>query len=73
LGEVVYPPFVTCLDIPAERVVEAAKEADLESVVVLGYDRDGDEYFASSFAGSPEVIYLMERLKKKLLEMPEEL
>ena len=73
MGEVVYPPFVTSLDIPAERVIEAAKEADLESVVVLGYDKDGDEYFSSSFAGSPEVIYLMERLKKKLLEMPEEL
>ena len=73
MGEVVTPNFMTRLDVPADRVLEAALEADLEGVVILGYRKeDESEYFASSIAGSPEIIWLIERLKKRLLEMPEE-
>lgn len=67
-GNVVYPSFVTRLDIPAERVV-AAVPSEMQSVVIMGYDADGDEYFASSIADGGTVLWLMERMKLALLKV----
>lgn len=60
---------VTRLDLSAERILQAAIDAKIESAVVLGYDADGEFYFASTKADGGEVIWLMEIAKKKLLEM----
>lgn len=73
MGEVVTLSAPTRLDLPVDRVIDAAKEAGLQTVVILGYDRDGDEYFASSYADGGNVLWLMRRCEKKLLEMPEKL
>jgi hypothetical protein len=62
---------VTLRDLPAEQVIEGAAEKGLQSVVVLGYDADGDEYFASSIADGADVLWLMERLKQRLLGVPD--
>ena len=45
MGDVVNLDTVTRLDIPAERVLEKAIERGLQSVVVIGYDNDGEEFF----------------------------
>lgn len=71
MGEVVDGDFITRLDIPAERVLRKALEADLTTVVVVGYDSDGDEYFASSAADGGDALWLIERCKKQLLEVPD--
>ena len=73
MGKVVTFNGVTRLDIPAERVLNAVLEADLEKVVVIGYAKDGSEYFASSIADGGTVLWLMERLKLQLLnvQLPE--
>lgn len=68
MGEVVLLNNITKLDLPADRVLEAAIEK-LDKVVVIGYEKDGDEYFASSIADGAEVLWLLERLKKKLLDV----
>lgn len=70
MGKVIPLNNVTRLDMPADRVLEAAI-GKLEKVVVLGYDEDGDEYFASSVADGGTVLWLMERLKLKLLTVQE--
>lgn len=57
---------ITRLDIPAERVLEAAKD-HLEHAVILGWDSDDKLYFASTFADGGEVIWLLEKAKKELL------
>lgn len=57
---------VTRLDLPPDRVLQQAVGA-LESVVILGYDRDGLEYFASSLADGSDVLWLLERCKRQLL------
>jgi len=57
----------TRLDIPAERVLNAALEADLSEVVILGRDQEGNEYFASSIADGADVVWLADRLKFKLI------
>lgn len=63
---------ITRLDIPAERILEKAK-GELEKVVLLGWDNDGELYFASSFPDGGDVLWLMEKAKLKLLnvEVPE--
>lgn len=62
---------ITKLDLDPDRVLDAAL-GKLDTVVILGYDKDGDEYFASSVSDGGTVVWLMERAKMKLLAMPDE-
>lgn len=64
-------PGITKLDIPADHVLESAT-GKLEGVVVLGYTADGQEYFASSYADGGDMLWLLERAKKALLEVADE-
>ncbi|NIA72284.1 hypothetical protein HBA54_27195 [Pelagibius litoralis] len=59
---------ITKLDLPPDRVLEGAK-GKLERVVVLGFTESGDVFFASSGADGGDVIWLMEKAKKALLEV----
>jgi hypothetical protein len=68
MGDVVVLDVVTSLPLPPDRVLEAAL-GKLQTVVVIGYMEDGNEYFASSESAGPEVLWLMERAKLKLLEI----
>ncbi len=62
---------VSRLDLPPERILQCALDAKLDSAVVIGYDADGDFYFASTHADGGDVLWLMELAKKKLLELSE--
>ncbi len=59
----------TTLDIPSERVLSQAADAGLCHVVVIGYDSDRNEYFASSIADGADVLWMLERAKLKLLRV----
>ena len=62
-------PFtgVTALDLDPNQVLDQAK-GKLAGVVVLGFLDDGtDTYFASSYADGGTVLWLLEKLKLKLL------
>jgi len=59
---------LTKLDLPIDRVLDAAK-GELEGVILIGYDIKGDEYFASTYADGGDILWLIERLKKRLLEV----
>lgn len=63
---------VSRLNTPADRLLDAAK-GKLERVVIVGYDNNGAEYFASSVADGGDCLWLLERCKKKLLDKAEEL
>ena len=71
MGKVVNFTGITKLDMPPDRILEAGI-GRLEGVVILGYDKDGDEYFASSYADGGTVNWLMDRLKKQLLSVGDE-
>jgi len=60
---------ITRLNLPPDRVLDAAKGSCSGGVVVLGWDDDGSFYFASSIADGGDVVWLMEMAKKKLLEV----
>lgn len=62
-------PGITRLDgDPAITLAEAVKEG-LAHVVVIGETEDGEEYFASSVAGGPDVLWMLARAQKRLLEV----
>lgn len=69
-NNVVRLPCVTTLDLNPDVILEEAV-GKLETVVLLGYDHDGGEYFASSVADGGTVMWLMEKVKKQLLEVCE--
>lgn len=65
-GKIVVLGCETRLDIPPDRVLEGAV-GELTCVVVVGYDHDGEEYFASSTADDERILWLLERLKARVL------
>jgi hypothetical protein len=67
MGNVVTFTGITKLDLPPDRILEYAA-GKLSGVVILGYTNEGDEFFASSYADGGDVLWLLERLKKQLLE-----
>lgn len=71
MGDVVNLPVITRLDLPPERILTAALESGLDGVAIVGWDADGELYFASSMADGGEVLWLFELAKKKLLEVGE--
>lgn len=70
--DVVRLDVVTRLDIEPICVLDGAMEADLTHVVIAGYQADGSEYFASSMTDGGATLWLIERLKKRLLEIEPE-
>jgi hypothetical protein len=66
-------PFngITRLDLDPDMVLENTK-GKLEGVIIIGYDKDGQEHFASSYADGGDVLWLLERMKLRLLNIEEE-
>jgi hypothetical protein len=62
-------PFtgITTLDLDPLQVIEAAKEAGLTEVVIVGVDADGAEYFASSIADAGNAGWHLDRAKWNLM------
>lgn len=58
---------ITRLNLPADRVLESAI-GKMEGVVLLGFDKEGKLYCASSYADGGEVMWLLEMGKLQLLE-----
>lgn len=67
MGGVVDLDVVTSLDIPVERILRRATEADLDTAIVIGWDKEGELYFATSVSSGPEVLWLLEKTKANLL------
>lgn len=65
-------PGITRLKIDPDKVL-SAPVGNLTSVVVVGYDKNGAEYFAASDPSGPEVLWLLERAKLALLNIAGEM
>ena len=68
MGEVVILDCETRLDIPADRVLDAAKEDNLSVVMVIGYDPDGGLVLRTTTTKAKELVWLMELAKKLILD-----
>lgn len=60
-------PGKTRLNVNAEAILQDAIEAGVDRVVVIGYTKDDEEYFASSIADGGEALWLAERFKHVLI------
>lgn len=58
-------------DFDANIMLEAATSANLESVIIIGWDKDGDMFFSSSMGDGPECLWLIKKAEKALLEAGE--
>lgn len=67
MGKVIPFTGVTKLDLCPDTVLENTKGA-LDGFVIAGFDKDGNEYFSSTYADGGTILWLIERLKKKLLD-----
>ncbi len=67
MGDVIILDMETRLDIPAERVLQAAIDSQLKNVVLIGIDENDAYYFASSLANKETILWLVEAFKKELL------
>lgn len=72
MGDVVRFTGITTLDLDPDLVLEAAK-GQLEDVTIIGYDKEGREYFASSVADGGKVTWMLERAKYKLMKITDEM
>lgn len=71
MSNVVELPIVTRLDLDPQRVLAGALEDGMTEVVIIGYDKDGDEVFRSSLADGADALWHLERAKLKLLRVGE--
>jgi hypothetical protein len=67
MGDVIYFPGETSLDIPADRVLLPAVDADLEQVIVIGRYKDGEFYFAGTTSDVTLTNWLIDKAKKTVM------
>lgn len=60
-------PGITSHDLPPETVYDMAKEADLQDIVIIGWDADGHFYYNATTADSFKALWLLEKAKQALL------
>lgn len=65
-ADIIQGHFQTTCDIPPERILDAAKEAGLDTVFVLGWKGD-ETYFAGSSADIGAALLLFELFKRDVV------
>lgn len=66
MGKVVQFTGLTTLDHEPDQVLEAAL-GKLDTCVVIGYNKDGSQFFASSSSDGGMCMWLLEQAKAALL------
>lgn len=66
-------PFngITRLDLTPDIILENLK-GKFEGFVIAGLTAEGEEFFASTYADGGTALWLLERCKKQLLEVVDE-
>jgi hypothetical protein len=67
MGKLIPLNIATRLDVDPNRVLSEAI-GKMEGVVLMGWDTEGEIYLASSYADGGTVLWLVEQLKRKLLD-----
>lgn len=73
MGEVVNQNWPTRLTVPPEKMLKSALEAGLTEVVIIGFDKNGGWYFASSEADGQVPLYHCSKAIYKLHQMEDKL
>lgn len=70
-ANVVHAPFVTRHDLQPDVVLRAAI-GQLDEAIVIGYDKAGNEYFASSVSGGDRAMWHLARAQHRLMLIVDE-
>lgn len=70
-AQVLAHPTLMGHDLPVDTALAMAAGADLESVVIVGFKQNGDEYFCASVSDGGECLWILARAQHKLLSVPE--
>lgn len=70
-AEVIKWPGTTLLALHPDRILEAAQKAELKLCIIVGVDKSGDLYFASTEGDVAMVLWQLERAKRELFEIAE--
>lgn len=65
-GNVIQLPVITRLNLNADLTLKNLT-GKLEGFVLAGYDKDGNEFFSSTYADGGDALWLLERCKLALL------
>ncbi len=68
MGKIIPFTGITRLDLQPDQILENTK-GTLEGVLIIGFDKDGKEYFASSYADGGTCLWLLERAKQRLMDI----
>lgn len=71
MGDVIQFRGVTRLALDPDVVLENTK-GELTGFIIAGYTKDGEYWFASTYADSGDSLWLAEMFKKNLLEVGNE-
>jgi hypothetical protein len=66
-----FDPKPTIEEIPVRKILAEADKKDLDEVMVIGFDKNGEIYVASSRADSYKCLWLLENAKNLLLNCSE--
>lgn len=61
-------PRLNSEDIPVDRLLEQALSEDLQSVLLIGKDKNGDYFLSSSDVDIKNMLWLIEVLKREIME-----
>lgn len=67
MNNVIDLPVLTTLDLDPDRTLENLK-GKLAGFVLAGYDLEGNEVFSGTFGDKREIVWLLERFKREMLE-----
>ena len=73
MGDVVYAPVITSLDMDTKRVLDGALNSELSEVVVIGWSDIDGWYFASNLAAGSKVTWYLTRALHKLHKIEDEI
>ena len=68
MADVVDFSGITLLDLDPDRVLAKAM-SNMSEVVIVGFHKDGSEYFASSVSSGADTLWHLERAKHKLMRI----
>ena len=72
MGKILQLNNITRFDLPVRQVLDGAKD-ELQGVVILGYCKGGqEEYFATNMSYAKDILWLLERCKRALLNVLDE-
>jgi len=69
MAKIIQFPGITKLDMNPQIILQKALEAEMTEVIVVGFDKDGNEYFASSKADAGSVLYHFQRAIHALMKI----